>query len=347
MQVDHIIVGQGIAGTLLWYELKKFGQNILVVDKGMGAPSSLVAPGIINPVTGREMKVTWKADELIPIALDVYRFIGEKHGVSVCENKEMYRLLPDAHSRNEWDRLRENNIYRKYLSEVLTNEWSGIKAPYGLGGVNGALRVDGATLLRAAREHIRLESSLLEENFDYALLRQVNGNWVYKEVVARNIIFCEGHQVHGNPYFQELPVGFAKGELLYLHTDAELPDAILNRNGFLLPLGSGDYVLGSTYAHQHRDAAPSEEGRKALLEKLAHILDVPFTITGHIAGIRPTSRDRRPLVGRHKHYSSMYIFNGLGTKGYLLAPVFARQLASHLEVNTPLWPEVSPYRWGR
>jgi len=51
MMIDFLIVGQGLAGSLLAWELIQRGCSVLVVDKGE-ENASQVAAGLINPVTG-------------------------------------------------------------------------------------------------------------------------------------------------------------------------------------------------------------------------------------------------------------------------------------------------------
>ncbi len=70
------------------------------------------------------------------------------------------------------------------------------------------------------------------------------------------------------------------------------------------------------------------------------VLKIDFEIVNHQAGIRPTVNDRRPLMGLHPQHPTLAVFNGLGTKGVMLAPYFAYQLYSFLELNKPLDVEV-------
>ena len=66
MTVDYIIVGQGICGTFLSWNLLKKGKSVLVIDEANPYSSSKVANGVINPVTGRRIVTVWMADELFP-----------------------------------------------------------------------------------------------------------------------------------------------------------------------------------------------------------------------------------------------------------------------------------------
>jgi glycine/D-amino acid oxidase-like deaminating enzyme len=63
-------------------------------------------------------------------------------------------------------------------------------------------------------------------------------------------------------------------------------------------------------------------------------------------GIRPTTIDRRPIIGCHPLYKNLVIFNGLGTKGVSLAPYFSAQVAQWLEGKGEILKEVNIKRFN-
>ena len=75
------------------------------------------------------------------------------------------------------------------------------------------------------------------------------------------------------------------------------------------------------------------------------MLKVPYEIRDHKAAVRPTVKDRRPLLGVHPEFPNIFIFNGLGTKGASQGPYFANHMADFLTENTPLDPEVDIRRF--
>ncbi len=90
---------------------------------------------------------------------------------------------------------------------------------------------------------------------------------------------------------------------------------------------------------------PTEKGKAFLITQLQKVLKVSFEIVEHQAGIRPTVNDRRPLIGLHPKYTAVGVFNGLGTKGVMLAPYFANQFFDFLENKIPLHKEVDIARF--
>lgn len=73
MNVDYLIIGQGICGSFLSRYLLEAGCDVLVIDKERPNTASRVASGIINPVTGRRLVKTWEIDKFMPLAKDAYK----------------------------------------------------------------------------------------------------------------------------------------------------------------------------------------------------------------------------------------------------------------------------------
>ena len=81
MKLDYILVGQGLAGSILSYQLLSRGKNILVINQSGQNISSTVAAGIYNPITGRSMVKSWMADQLFSYLIPFYRKLEEEIGV--------------------------------------------------------------------------------------------------------------------------------------------------------------------------------------------------------------------------------------------------------------------------
>jgi glycine/D-amino acid oxidase-like deaminating enzyme len=153
------------------------------------------------------------------------------------------------------------------------------------------------------------------------------------------VIFCNGTAHSGNYYTDWLKFKPVKGEVLRIRIQSADFEHIINRNGFLLPVGNNEYKLGATYDNHFRDTLPSGKGREELVQKLVGLLRTPYEVTDHWAGVRPATHDRRPYIGRHPAHEQVLIFNGLGTKGVSLAPYFAAHFADVLADRCALMPE--------
>ena len=113
-------------------------------------------------------------------------------------------------------------------------------------------------------------------------------------------------------------------------------DAIIKASVFVLPLGNDLYKVGATYSWEDKTNLPTEEGKKQLLDKIKEVLQCDFEIVEHLAGIRPTVADRKPLVGTHPKYPNLHVLNGLGTRGVMIGPDMAKQLFENIELEKPI-----------
>ena len=68
MQVDYLIIGQGLCGTWLSWYLTQENRSLIVIDKNEPISASKISAGIINPVTGRRMVKVWMAEQILSFA---------------------------------------------------------------------------------------------------------------------------------------------------------------------------------------------------------------------------------------------------------------------------------------
>jgi flavin-dependent dehydrogenase len=85
MQVDTIIIGQGLCGTMLSWHLMKAGQQVMVIDESKPFSATKVASGVINPVTGRRIVRTWEIELFMPFAVNAYTELGKELGVHLID----------------------------------------------------------------------------------------------------------------------------------------------------------------------------------------------------------------------------------------------------------------------
>ncbi len=344
-----LIVGQGIAGTLLAYFLRKAGQQVFVVDDHHRSSSSKAAAGIINPITGRKYVKSWRVDELLPLAKQTYEALEQLLCIKCYHERNVIRTMANAKELNDWSLRTLESGYSKYISEEvdLGNYKNKTTPAFGYGEVQHGAQVDLPMLIEHFQEFLKSKNQLFEEAFDFEHLVIEEKNIRYKHLLADKIIFCEGAKAKENPYFNYLPFQGDKGEALIVR----IPDAgfekMLKQQIFIVPLGKENlYWIGTTYERSFSDDLPSEKGLQYLNGQLQHLLKIPFEIVQHLAAVRPTVRDRRPFVGLHPEFPQLGIFNGLGTKGASLGPFWAWHFADFLVNGTVLDGEVDIRRFG-
>ncbi|MEO1260935.1 MAG: FAD-binding oxidoreductase [Bacteroidota bacterium] len=343
-----LIIGQGVAGTLLAYFLIKEKYPFKVIDKPMEGASSSVAAGIINPVTGRRLVKSWRFDEISRFAQSTYLGLGSLLGGTFYHKKTILRALKSTFEENEWMRRSGFAEYRSYLSDSadLGSYHAKVTSPHSWGEIKGAAKLDMPELIYSFRSFLKSKNLLIEKQFDYQDLRISNDSVEYQGEQFKKVIFCEGAKAIDNPYFDFLPFSPTKGEIFIVKIDDFQAQKLLKNKIYICPLHSNRYWVGSTNSFDFEHVHPTSHCFNSLKKDLEELLLTPFEIITHKAGIRPTVSDKRPLLGVHPNYKSLYIFNGLGTKGASLGPFFANQMVQFLQDRTQLDVDVNITRFN-
>lgn len=346
MVVDYIIVGQGICGTLLSHELLRAGKKIIVTDTPDKYASGRAASGMMNPITGQRMAKTWLADELLPFARQTYREIETELGVPLLQTTGII----DFHKSKEEQQLFAERMaqYPDYLASEDSALWQAwFQISYGVGRVTKGMLVNMKLLQEQYRILLRAKGLLMEENLDTKAIVFNNAGICYNGIYAEKIIFCDGPAVMNNPWFGKLPFSVNKGEALIAEIPG-LPSGEVFKSGIkITPWEDGRFWVGTSFDWNFTSPEPSVAFRETTEHALKHWLKLPFTITGHLSGIRPATVGQKPIVGCHPQQPALGILNGMGSKGCTQAPYFAKQLTDHLLTGVPINPEASINRFAR
>lgn len=345
-EVDYLVVGQGLAGSVLSLELIRRGKSVLVFNEDKAATSSKVAGGLFNPVTGKKMQLTWLAGKLFPHLYKFYKEAEKVLGENFFHPLVMYRPFKKTEEKNEWMGYSSNEEVQFFVKEILDKSlYAGILNDE-LGGLilNYSGYLDVPKFLKAVREFLLVQGAYREEYFNEKELLIQKKLVVYKGISAKFIIFCDGTEGKANRFFHWLPFSPVKGELLHIKPEHKI-DHIINRGVFIIPGPDNICKVGATYEWDELDNKPTQRGRAELENRLREIYKGNYEIVNHMAGIRPATKDRKPFLGRHPEHETIGVFNGLGTKGVSLAPYFANHFCNYLENNDPLIPEINIERY--
>ena len=333
MHVDYLIIGQGLAGSMMSWFLLNEDKSILVIDPDLEVTSSKIGAGIFNPVTGRRINKTWLADDLFPFADQTYRTIEERFKTNFWHPKPIARIFASPKEQNDWLARSGEPAVSRYMSDDVRVDENVISS-HGVGGIRQGGWLDIPSFLDAIRSWLSDQKALITDHFNLEELT-IADSLQWKDVETQHVIFCEGHCATNNPWFNWLPFSPAKGELVTVAMQLS-EDQILNRGNFVLPMGNGYFKIGATFQHDYSDELPTPENKTELLDGLARLTHVPYKVVDHTAAIRPTTLQRKPFVGKHPENEQLSILNGFGTKGVTLAPYFANQLTRHLLYNEPI-----------
>ncbi len=296
-----------------------------------------MAAGIINPITGRRFVKSWRIDELLPEARRLYGELEAELGIKVWYDLPLVRTLFNRGDENDWLVRSADPGYADYMEDrpALGRLPELTEPAFAYAGVRHTARVDVATLITEYRKQLVREGRFLAAEVNYNAL----------PTPYDRIVFCEGWRVCFNPLFSFLPPGGSKGEVLIVRTEAPPLKCMFKHRVFLVPRADGTYWIGATNQHPFSDDSPTPSARQFLIDRLEEVLRVPYTLFRQEAAVRPTVRDRRPVIGQHPQQPTRYIFNGLGTKGASIAPLASGWLFSLLEEQKPVPPEVDVARF--
>lgn len=334
------IIGGGLAGTILALTCLEQNVPFLLINRTDPKCSSRVAAGMWNPVTFKKCNLSWETVAQVDKLQQFYSYWQSTLQANFYHPLPSKKLVPNAEYYNNWSVRSSAKPYNQFLgniSSVNPNEYPTLRSKESamVAEVHDAGYVDAPTFLDAAHAFLHGRGLYKEEQFD---VKSDTAN-------AQKIIFAEGFALKNNPYFNYLPLNGTHGDILTIQTNVK-SESIFNFGKFLLPLGNGTFRYGSTYNWEIKQSDVSMEGRSELVDHWAKHFDVPFEIVEQKAGIRPTVKDRLPLVGKHPEHSNMYCFNGLGTKGVMIAPWLAENFVKSLEGKEELNQEVNIDRFA-
>jgi glycine oxidase len=333
-----LIVGAGLAGTSLAHLLAEKGIDFKLIDNQKNV-SSTVAGGIINPLVFRRMTLSWRVHELIPFARDFFARVEEKLELKFYHDVPIRRFFASEQEAEFWIKKQERPEFEAYMTPLRDTD-KNFPSPlnhFGTAVVKESGYIEAAKYIHSNWDYFEKTGKLSVESIDYDLLDPEKGT--YKGESFEYIVFCEGKDSLYNPWFGYLPLQATKGDVLTIQCEGISQNESLNRKCFMMPIGEHQFRVGSTYIWDTDNTIPTEEGRITLEENLRSLIAVPYTVTNHIAGVRPTVLDRRPLMGKHPTYPKLVIANGLGAKGYMLAPLLMKELTEYLLEDKPLNPE--------
>ncbi len=347
----HLVVGAGLAGCLLAWRLQQRGAPFRLIGSTAMPSAFSVAAGVINPVTGRWMTKSWNFDHLLPAAEATYRDIEQPLGLNIYHPIPELRFCQNADDVKRVGRRMRNPRYQDVLGDFheAAHAAPQFNDPHGSFDINQAAYVDLPTLVRALRKVFKEQCLFQDEVFEHAQLKRDGDGWKYKALRADKVIFCEGAAHRANPWFKELPLKPAKGETLLCQSPTlQLPPKLFHHTKWFLPYPDGSFRIGATYDEADLTAEPTEARKNELLDAAKGALKAPheIQITAHLAGIRPSTVDSRPIVGAHPKEPGLYVLNGLGSKGASTAPNMTTQLVEHLLDGRPLDPEVDLARYS-
>lgn len=336
--IDFLIIGQGLAGSLLAWELIQRGCKVVIVDNDR-ENASQVAAGLINPITGMRFVKSADVDTFLPTAKHRYSQLADFFQQEFYIDKPMLRFFrSDSELKNAAKRLKTPD-YQAYLGDMQPpgKTINNLSIPFGFLEQKQTGYLLSRPLLSCLKAFFIAQDCYRQAGFDYRDV-QLQQSLHWQDLAPKQMIFCEGYQATQNPWFAWLPFQPAKGEILTLEYQTELPDKILNYGNWLIPLNARQIRIGATFDRENLDTQATEQGKNHLLNTLSQVAPdlAHTTLINHQANIRPCTQDRLPFIGRHPQHNKIAIFNGFGAKGSLQIPWYTQHFADALLNGAPL-----------
>lgn len=343
---DYIIIGQGLAGSLLAYQLLKQNKSVVILNNETLPTSSGVAGGMFNPITGKHLSKTWLADELFPYMLQFYKALETELEAKFLYETEIYRPFANENQKKQFLSIIEKDELQNYIDVLApSDDFPQIENPLGGLLTHQGGWLDVPLMLSLLRNSFKRQNIYFTDDFDENELVVSENEVSYKSHKAKKIVFCQGYYAIHNSWFNWLRFSPVKGETLIAEVENYDIKEIVNQGSWVLPIKGNVCRFGATYSWQPLDWLPTEPEKQLLLSRIHKFLKANYKITDHQAGIRPATQDRRPFLGNHPAHKNVCIFNGLGTKGVSLAPYLANEMINFMENQKVLLPEVNIERF--
>jgi glycine oxidase len=319
-----LVVGGGLAGTLASHVLQARGAEVVGWWNGVSGASE-VAAGMFNPVSFRRVVEVWDAAVHLEVACKTYRRIEQLTEKTFYHSEvPILRIFPNADYRDLWKKKSGDGEGVSRWISLADPLPEGVLAPFGAGWVSGAGWVDVPALLRAWRE----------------LPPERGGVWWEQRSWNSEMGLPQGFDAlvdaRGTGAMEELsrwdvPLNLNQGEVLTLGPGGWQQTWGLNKNQWILPVRDGHARVGATYRWDLEENRIHPEVAEGMMRTLDGALLQPLpreSVIAHQSGLRPVSPDRRPLVGiLHPERPWHWVFNGLGTRGVMVGPRAAWELA--------------------
>ena len=356
---DVVVVGAGVIGSAVAYYLSREGANVLILEQeAIGSGASAHATGSMS-LLGTE----FTPDGSFPMGLESYRMFAdlvpqleEETGMDLlCQRWPSLRL---ALEEDEERLIRELMAWQQEFVSMRWIDGDEVRRlePRLTTSARGAVYEDESTQLDSYRLNLALARAA-EVHGAQVQLRSVTGLETHRgrvtgvrstggDLSCDMVVLAMGAWSADCAQWLQFPVPVRplKGERLLLKYDgAPLPVLISSpKRGHMISCLDGLLSVGSTggrdYDQQELflgvefDRRPTEAARVELIQRAIDVLPAleGAELIQQLAGSRPLSADRMPLIGLVPGREGVMLATGHGTKGIHLAPITGKVIADYV-----------------
>ncbi len=361
LKTDFCILGGGIAGLSLADALANRDIECLIIEKDSpGSGASGTPGGLVNPATGRRAKKVWKAEQGYDAIFSNLQKVQSYSDISFYQNNGLLRpaLLKKmaGKMKKEYDKTSWPSGWCEWKTKDQIQE-----IHLGINCVDGGLflpiglTVDVGTYMKTYARYLEdfgVNIFCGEEPYPIS-----EGNyWIIEledvTIKAKQLVFATGHTITTSPFWDWIPANLIKGQVAKFKKETgDLSFAhSISSLGYIARLDEENtFIQGSTYEHDFTDMEPDEQGEAYLRKRLRRTLpqlEEDVTLVDQWAGVRTSTPNYKPILGKHPAYDNLHLFSGLGSKGLLWGKFLAEHYADHLTQSISLYPEIDIKRFA-
>jgi len=362
---DIAIVGAGINGCSVAYAFAKEGKKVLLLDaQGIAHGGSGAAGAFISPKFS-------KSGELKELIGDAFVYSMEFYEKNFPHLLHKSQLLHIAQNENDAEVLK---VYKESTElELLKMPQEALKLLHTQTKEQEHISINAAVVNAALMcEAMAKNAQFVKENVQS--LEYDDDRWLLNETyAARNVVLATGayESLVKEPYIKLRGVW---GHRIDIKTSTQNPLSI-HQFVSISSSNNGILAIGATHnVHYHPQTATKpydiEAGRAELLEKASRTLRLEdIEVLKDYTGLRSGSFDYMPIVGnlvlssetlqnknikfqvknadftQYTYYPNMYMINGNGGYGFVLAPYLANVLKESILKGKTISKRISPARF--
>jgi len=365
---DVVIIGGGVIGLSLAYQLALEGVSVTVLERGqIGQEASSAGAGILAPQA--EMEEMSPLTELCLASKNLYsNFVHQlvsKTGIDIEFSQAglLYAAFSgeehaELEGRYRWQSALGLSIQKLTPSEALGVEKNLSSSVFSALFFPEEAHVDNIKLMEALRVacvqmEVRLVAgcqgiSIRADGQRVSGVEGTSGLWLTRKAV---IAAGSWSGMITTPLSYKLPIKPARGQMIAVKSSAPfLRRPVYSHRGYLVPRNDGRIFLGTTVEWAGYDKSVTVEGMQHILSAGVEIFPgiKSFPISSYWAGFRPHCEDGNPVLGA-TDAEGLYIATGHFRNGLLLAPITAKLLTDLIirRTSSKLLEVFSPSRFRR
>lgn len=339
---NHVILGAGLAGLTLCFELLNKGQRVLLLDVNYpGSGASGTPAGLMNPATAQKALMPDDALLCVQAFTNILNHIKDYQNGEIILHDQIFRPATD---QKQYDNFRSSTNSPWPSGWV---EWIDTTPKYfpPIPNLNGGLllkigkAIDVPLYLLGIFNYCKESDLNFSFNSSYKLSSGENAYSILIDndiISTENIIDCTGANI---PNSTEFRLHKVKGQIREVVDKTSVSLSVALSSYGYLAQKADNLIVGSTYEHHFSDENADTKHDDILLNKIRLMTGKSFSvanINSRWAGIRVTTPDRKPAIGSLPLKRCYHYYTGLGSKGLFYSAYLSKILSDNLVNNTPI-----------